>query len=384
MKLGIDASNCRAQGGLTHLVELLRSAEPHSFGFNRVFVWAGQATLSYIEDRPWLVKVHEPVLDKNLLYRVLWQFQKLDRLVRAAECDVLFVPGGSYVGNIRPYVTMNQNMLPFDWHETFRYGFSASLLRNILLHYVQSSTYQKAQGLIFLTYHARDVVMKFIEKFHGTLAVIPHGINDKFRLIPRVQYNISNYSPKHPFKIIYVSPVDFYKHQWHVAEAIAHLYMSGLPVQLDMIGPINQPKAMRRLQHTMNRLDPDGLFMRYLGPIPYDDLHKKYISSDACIFASSCETFAMTLLEGMAAGVPTACANRGPLPEVLGDAGWYFDPENPQDIASKLRHMIESTALRTEKASKAFERVQAFSWKRCCAETFQLLADVAHNKKEKV
>ena len=50
------------------------------------------------------------------------------------------------------------------------------------------------------------------------------------------------------------------------------------------------------------------------------------------IFASSCESSSCVLIENMASGLPIACSNRGPMPEVLKDGGVYFDPEKPIDI----------------------------------------------------
>jgi glycosyltransferase involved in cell wall biosynthesis len=47
------------------------------------------------------------------------------------------------------------------------------------------------------------------------------------------------------------------------------------------------------------------------------------------------------LLEAMAAGLPIACSNRGPMPEVLGTAGLYFNPENPAEIACAIRTVID-------------------------------------------
>ena len=67
MIIGIDASNIRAGGGVTHLLELLRAVDPLVYGFAQVIVWGGKATLGRIEDRPWLVKNHQPLLDKGLL-----------------------------------------------------------------------------------------------------------------------------------------------------------------------------------------------------------------------------------------------------------------------------------------------------------------------------
>ena len=83
------------------------------------------------------------------------------------------------------------------------------------------------------------------------------------------------------------------------------------------------------------------------------------------------------LLEGMASGLPIACSNRGPMPEVLSDAGVYFDPENEDDIARALRELIDSPELRTRLAKASFERVQAYSWRRCASETFGFLANIA-------
>ena len=68
--------------------------------------------------------------------------------------------------------------------------------------------------------------------------------------------------------------------------------------------------------------------------------------------------------ESMAAGLPIACSNRGPMPEVLGDAGLYFDPEQPVQIAKAIHTLSLSPSLREEKARAAFNRSQHYSWGR--------------------
>src|SRR5689334_16181415 len=117
MRLGIDASNLRAGGGVTHLVELLGAADPPTQGFTNVTVWSGRETLARIADRPWLAKQHVVALDGSLWRRVFWQRFELKRAARACECDVLFVPGGSDASGFRPMVTMSRNLLPFEWRE---------------------------------------------------------------------------------------------------------------------------------------------------------------------------------------------------------------------------------------------------------------------------
>ena len=69
------------------------------------------------------------------------------------------------------------------------------------------------------------------------------------------------------------------------------------------------------------------------------------------------------------------------MPEVLGDAGVYFDPEQPEEIARALRELIESPQLRTELANASYQRAQQFSWQRCADETFGFLVAVQQRQK---
>lgn len=377
MRLGIDASNIRIGGGITHLIELLRTADPLAYGFSQVIVWSGQATLNRIEHRPWLVKSYQPLLDRGLPYRAFWQRFRLSRLARMAECAVLFVPGGSYAGDFHPMVTMSQNLLPFEWRELRRFGCSWTTLRLMLLRCAQSPTFRNAAGLIFLTHYARDAVMRVIKTNVGKTTIISHGIDERFVCPPREQLAIDEYCADRPFRILYVSIIDEYKHQWRVAEAVAQLRHSGLPVALELVGPA-YPPALARLEQTLARVDSPRLFVRYVGAVPYEELHTRYAEAELCLFASSCENMPNILLEGMVSGLPIACSNRGPMPEVLGDAGVYFDPESPEDIAGALRDLIQSPGLRARLARASFDRSTAYSWHRCTAETFAFLRDTAN------
>jgi glycosyltransferase involved in cell wall biosynthesis len=376
MIVGIDASNLRAGGGVTHLRELLAAAAPEKQGVQAVIVWGGRATLDELPERPWLEKRQEPWLDRSLAHRASWQRQQLPRLARHAGCSVLFCPGGLAPRDFRPVVTMCRNLLPFEWPEMRRYGISWMFLRLLLLRRMQVGTFRRADGVIFLTSSAQRRVMAVTGRLAAQTAVIPHGINERFFCPPRPPRPLARARDASPFRIVYVSIVDVYKHQWHVAEAVARLRTAGVPVELELVGP-TYPPARRRLEAVMRRIDPDGGFIRYRGFVPYNELPEVYKKADICVFASSCENLPNILLESMAAGLPIACSNRGPMREVLGEAGVYFEPEHPESIAKAIRELIESAELRTEKAQMAFERAQRYSWGRCADETFSFLAAVA-------
>ncbi len=373
--IGIDAANLRGGGGVTHLVELLRAAQPEQWGIERIVLWGGRTTLKAVDDRPWLEKRNPPELDKGLLQRTLWQRFVLSKAAREAGCDVLFVPGGSYAGSFHPVVTMSRNMLPFEFGELKRYGWSLFTFKMLLLRLTQSRSYQKADGLIFLTDYARKFVLSITGKLQGKIRTIPHGLNPRFTQAPKLQRSISNYDNNNPFRVLYVSIIDQYKHQWHVVEAVAALRQQGFPVALDLVGPA-YPPALKRLNETIDRVDSARDWVNYHGAIPFNELHLCYSQADLGLFASSCENMPNILLETMAAGLPIACSNRGPMPEILGGAGVFFDPEKPKDIARSARGLIESPELRSELAHLSCQRAQQYSWKRCADETFQFLVAV--------
>jgi glycosyltransferase involved in cell wall biosynthesis len=376
MRLGIDAANIRTGGAVTHLSALLGAASPAAHGFSKTIVWSNGCTLGRIQERPWLVKQGDRMLERSLLWRSYWQRFCLPKLVREAECDVLFVPGGSYGGRFQPVVTMCQNTLPFDRREAKRYGLSAMGLRLRLLRWTQLATLSRAAGVIFLSEYARRAITGVAGALGACVETIPHGIDHRFLHEPREQRDLAYYTPQRPLRAIYVSTIDLYKHQWHVAEAVVALRAQGIPIVLDLVGGA-YPPALARLRQTLSRIDPAGAVVRYLGPISHDKLHETYLSADLGIFASSCENLPNILIECMASGLPIACSNRGPMPEVLADGGVYFDPESSGDIATALRTLALSPELRERTARMAFVRAHAYSWNRCASNTLEFLAGVA-------
>jgi hypothetical protein len=163
MRVGIDASNLRGGGGITHLRALIGSTDPLRDGIERITVWGSRKTLDELPERPWLDPIHEPELDGSLFSRTRWRHRRLPKLA-AASCDILLAPGGSCTARFRPVVAMSRNLLPFEFREMFRFAPSRIFWRTLLLRGTLSRSFRRADGMIFLTEHApraecdRDIV----------------------------------------------------------------------------------------------------------------------------------------------------------------------------------------------------------------------------------
>jgi glycosyltransferase involved in cell wall biosynthesis len=378
LHLAIDATNIRQGGGVTHLSQLLQAADPQQSGIDRVTVWTGEATASVLPERPWLNLRSDPWMEAALAKRMLGQQFVLPRAIAAEGCDVLFSPGGTFPSKrTTPIVTMSQNMLPFEPGEAARFGrFNPMRLKMRMLRYSQGASFKRADGVIFLTQYAQNVVSHSLGALSAAQALIPHGIEQRFLQAPRTQRKMTTCSIEQPFRVLYVSILMPYKHQIEVALAVSQLRSDGLPVEMRFIGAPWGGYG-RQFRELLDRLDPKHEYLRWTGAEPFEALHDFYKNADMFIFASSCENLPNIMIEAMASGLPIACSNLGPMPEVLGDAGIYFDPCSPDSITKAVQKIAHDTALRTHMAECAWQKAQKYSWQICAHETFKFIAKVA-------
>ena len=377
--LGIDATSVRAGGGVTYMVELLNNVNLEDTNFSKVIIWGCTKTLNKISNRNWLIKITNNSLNGNLFRRTFWQISMLYKNYKKENCDVLFVPGGSFMTRVKPIVTLSQNMLPFEINERRRYGFSLMSIKLLILRIIQERSFKNSNGIIFLTNYAKDTISNLINlNDSDNYTVIPHGINKALFKKKNISNLKLNFSENTPMKIIYISIIDMYKHQWNVAEAISILRKEGLSVQIRFIGS-SYNKALKIFLNKIEELNDTCI--EYVGFVEYDKLSDWINDSDIFLFASTCENLPNILIEGMASGLPIASSNYGPMPEILNKCGLYFNPESIESIVDTIRTYYFSNELRYEKSNLAFMESEKYSWVNTSKKTFDFLNKIAQKHK---
>jgi glycosyltransferase involved in cell wall biosynthesis len=370
--IAIDASRNRSGGARAHLLGILKSCDPREYGIGAVHVWSYDALLAQLPNVSWLVKHSPKELNGSLLKQIWWQRQKLPSEIALAGCDILLSTDAGTVCTFEPDIVMSRDMLSFEGKEMLRYPFfSFSRLRLWLLKWLQIESLRKAKGALFLTQYAADIIQSYTGKLKA-VRIIPHGIGENFR---RGDISADWPANRSTIRCTYVSNADLYKHQWHVVEAIGMLRKAGFDVCLNLVGA-GSGVAVEKVQESVKRVDPYGTFVNILPAQKHEEIAQHLFDSDVFIFASSCENMPNTLVEAMAAGLPIACADRGPMPEVLQEGGVYFNPENPASIFEAVKKIIEIKPLRMNITKISLERSRLFSWERCAGETWQYLFDI--------
>lgn len=97
-----------------------------------------------------------------------------------------------------------------------------------------------------------------------------------------------------------------------------------------------------------------------------------YKAATAFIYPSLYEGFGIPPLEAMSFDCPVICSNKSSIPEVVGDAGEYFDPYDIDNIRVAIEKTVESVGRMNELKEKGRQRLNLFSWDHCAKETSEV------------
>lgn len=115
----------------------------------------------------------------------------------------------------------------------------------------------------------------------------------------------------------------------------------------------------------------------YTGYVSDTDLNCLYNAAQVFVLPSFCEGFGLPALEAMSCGTVVIASDTTSVPEVVGDAGLYFSPDNEAQLADRLRTVLDDASLRLELETRSLQRAATFSWEKSAMETLQVLNGLA-------
>lgn len=182
--------------------------------------------------------------------------------------------------------------------------------------------------------------------------VIPNGINPL--VAPRA--SMLTYQPDRPFLfgIGYVNR----KKNFHT--------LIGLLSKLDnwevvVAGRLDEPQYIAEIQEELERLNLADRF-HITGPISEDEKSWYMHHCSAFVHPSLAEGFGLPVLEAMSAGKPVFLSDKTSLPEIGGDAAFYFrnfSPDHMFEVVSNGMDLFE----RENMVAKVKNHANNYSWK---------------------
>lgn len=177
--------------------------------------------------------------------------------------------------------------------------------------------------------------------------------------------------------VLYVGDVTWNKNLPRLVEAIKKinvpLVMVGSALaqkDFDRTNPWNQD-ILRVQEMIVN----DKRFIR-LGFVPTEDLVAIYNLTTVFSMPSLYEGFGLPVLEAMSCDCPVVTTKEGSIPEVAGDAAYYTDAYDVNDIANGIGKIYFSQKLQKEYAKEGLIQAKKFSWQKTAQKTVQVYKTV--------
>lgn len=112
------------------------------------------------------------------------------------------------------------------------------------------------------------------------------------------------------------------------------------------------------------------------GYVPDAQLEILYREARLYIFPSLYEGFGLPPLEAMARSCPVLSSDRSSLPEILGEAALYFDPESSPDALNKINLLLNDENIRQDLIAKGIKQAKKYNWWECANETLAVYKQV--------
>lgn len=196
------------------------------------------------------------------------------------------------------------------------------------------------------------------------LIVVPHGVDEYF-LDPHENTSRELF-------LLAVSDIYVQKNFLGLLRAIIELRRQFPEIRLKIAGRPVDIEYFEVLKRLIAEADLSSN-IEFLGHVETDELRKLYRTCGVFVFPSTVETFGNPLVEAMACGAPIASSNSAAMPEVLGDAAEFFDPNDVDDMCATISGLISDHDQRERLSAAARDRAARYSWQETKRQTLEVI-----------
>jgi alpha-1,3-rhamnosyl/mannosyltransferase len=214
--------------------------------------------------------------------------------------------------------------------------------------------------------------LESIHKFpRSRIDVVTEAADGVFRVLEdptlsrkaRVSYGI----PEDAFLLVHVGGMNAHKNILGLLKAMPSILAAQAKTHLAIVGDTSgrgfwDNVAVLKAFVTGN--PPLSSHVHFTGYLSDASLAELLNGAQALVFPSLWEGFGLPAVEAMSCGIPVLASRRGSLPEVVGDAGLFFEPEDPKAIAACVNRFLHDVGLRAQLGRNALARSRLFTWAR--------------------
>ena len=243
----------------------------------------------------------------------------------------------------------------------------------------QNIAIRQAHLILTVSEHSKEQIIEYFRLPESRLRVITEAARAVFTVLPHdEQWNKTlrrhNLKSNEKF-LLYVGGISPHKNLNTLIDAFGRL--DG--IKLVLVGDYKDDpffSAYPALKKQVEELGlPDKVI--FAGYVEDTDLAYLYNAAKLVVLPSLEEGFGLPAVEAMACGTPVAASNRGSLPEVLGEAGIFFEPKDVENMAAVIEQILSDDARREKMSRIGLNRSEQFMWKKAAQDLLLIFNELA-------
>lgn len=356
MKIVINTSNLSVGGGMQVAISFINELK-NMVDHNEYFVLLSTALFNELrigqfpENFFFFHISHSPASIKFRKNTV----NELDKLVRKIDPDVVFtVFGPSYWRPNYPHLLgiadgwiYNPKTVAYS-----RLSFIKKLRTKLLARYKTYYIKRDANHFVVETNDAKEKIVNHMKISDSSISVVGNTHSSYYdKYDPHTDSAFLRIPPKNSdtFRLLLVSHNYEHKNISIIKDVLP--YLSGYDVQFVLT--IDEDSHSKLFSNLDNKVIN-------LGPVSPRNCPSLYLQCDALFFPTLLETFSASYPEAMKMEVPILTSHYTFASSICGDAALYFDPLNPQDIANKIKILIDDECKREQLVKRGIEHIKSF------------------------
>jgi glycosyltransferase involved in cell wall biosynthesis len=156
-------------------------------------------------------------------------------------------------------------------------------------------------------------------------------------------------------------------------EAFAELKRTRLRHKLLLVGLNPRQIDIQRLTMELDVADR----VKHAGYVTDADLAALYNAAEAFVMPSVYETVSLPVMEAQASGTPVICIDTPGMREVTGGAALLVPRLAKQPLVAAMGALASDPERRRRLAAEGLVNARRYSWRRCAAETLEVLDEAA-------
>lgn len=250
----------------------------------------------------------------------------------------------------------------------------------------QNIALRQADLIATVSEFSKKQIVEYFKLPESRLRLITEGARPVFKVLERTaatDQTLARFGLRSDERfLLYVGGISPHKNLATLIDAFDKLAKTDPQIRLVLVGDYQDDpffSAYPSLKKQVGELNLENRVI-FTGFIPDEELAHLYNRAALLVFPSLEEGFGLPAIEAMSCGTPVAASNCSSLPEVLGDAGRFFDPRRAAEIATVIERILRDETERAAMREQGLARAEQFKWKKAAEDTLAIFNELVERK----